>query len=57
MNMAKEKVKIDNPFVTTGYAGAFDLIAQVWKKTLKPKGKKAWEKFLAIISSVRSYIF
>ena len=48
--MAKEKAKIDNPFVTTGYAG-------VWKETLKPKGKKAWEKFLAIISSVRSYIF
>ena len=22
MSMAKEKVKIDNPFVTTGYAGA-----------------------------------
>jgi hypothetical protein len=56
-SMAKEKAKIDNPFVTTGYAGAFDLIAQVWKETLKPKGKKAWEKFLAIISSVRSYIF
>ena len=24
-SMAKEKAKIDNPFVTTGYAGAFDL--------------------------------
>ena len=120
--MAKDKVKIDNPFVTTGYAGAeffcdreketqditrfltngnnvalisprrygksdllrhcfsqkiisdnyYTFIVDIYStktvaemvaklgsailETLKPKGKKAWEKFLAILSSVRSGI-
>ena len=120
--MAKEKVKIANPFVTTGYAGAeyfcdreketqdiiryltngnnvalisprrygksdllrhcfaqkciadnyYTFIVDIYStktvaemvaklgsailETLKPKGKKAWEKFLAILSSVRSGI-
>lgn len=120
--MAKEKVKIDNPFVTTGYAGAeyfcdreketadiiryltngnnvalisprrygksdllrhcfaqkviadhyYTFIVDIYStktvaemvaklgsailETLKPKGKKAWEKFLAILASVRSGI-
>ena len=120
--MAKEKIRIDNPFVTTGYAGAdyfcdreketadiirfltngnnvalisprrygkSDLLRQCFAQksiadnyytfivdiystksvaemvgklgsaileALKPRGKKAWEKFLAILSSVRSGI-
>ena len=120
--MAKERAKIDNPFVTTGYAGAeffcdreketediiryltngnnvalisprrygksdllrhcfaqktiidnyYTFIVDIYStktvaemvgklgsailETLKPKGKKTWEKFLAIISSVRSGI-
>ena len=120
--MAKERAKIDNPFVTTGYAGAeffcdreketediiryltngnnvalisprrygksdllrhcfaqktiidnyYTFIVDIYStktvaemvgklgsailETLKPKGKKTWEKFLAILSSVRSGI-
>lgn len=120
--MAKEKRIIENPFVTTGYAGAeyfcdreketqdiiryltngnnvalisprrygksdllrhcfaqesiannyYTFIVDIYStktvaemvaklgsailETLKPKGKKAWEKFLAILSSVRSGI-
>ena len=120
--MAKEKAKIDNPFVTTGYAGAeyfcdreketadiiryltngnnvalisprrygksdllrhcfaqkiiadnyYTFIVDIYStktvaemvaklgsailETLKPKGKKAWERFLAILASVRSGI-
>lgn len=120
--MSKEKVKADNPFVTTGYAGAeyfcdreketqditryltngnnvalisprrygksdllrhcfaqkaiadhyYTFIVDIYStktvaemvaklgsailETLKPKGKKVWEKFLAILSSVRSGI-
>lgn len=120
--MAKEKVKVDNPFVTTGYAGAeyfcdraketqdiiryltngnnvalisprrygksdllrhcfaqkaiadhyYTFIVDIYStktvaemvaklgsailETLKPKGKKVWEKFLTILSSVRSGI-
>ena len=120
--MAKERAKIGNPFVTTGYAGAeffcdreketediiryltngnnvalisprrygksdllrhcfaqktiidnyYTFIVDIYStktvaemvgklgsailETLKPKGKKTWEKFLAIISSVRSGI-
>ena len=120
--MAKENAKIDNPFVTTGYAGAdyfcdreketqdiirylingnnvalisprrygksdllrhcfsqkaisdnyYTFIVDIYStktvaemvgklgsailETLKPRGKKAWEKFLAILSSVRSGI-
>ena len=120
--MAKERAKIDNPFVTTGYAGAeffcdreketediiryltngnnvalisprrygksdllrhcfaqktiidnyYTFIVDIYStktvaemvgklgsailEALKPKGKKTWEKFLAILSSVRSGI-
>ena len=120
--MARERVHIDNPFVTTGYAGAdyfcdrgketqdiiryltngnnvalisprrygksdllrhcfaqpiiadnyYTFIVDIYStktvaemvsklgsailETLKPRGKKAWEKFLAILSSVRSGI-
>jgi AAA+ ATPase superfamily predicted ATPase len=120
--MAKEKIRIDNPFVTTGYAGAdyfcdreketadiirfltngnnvalisprrygksdllrhcfaqksiadnyYTFIVDIYStksvaemvgklgsailEALKPRGKKAWEKFLAILSSVRSGI-
>ena len=120
--MAKERAKIGNPFVTTGYAGAeffcdreketediiryltngnnvalisprrygksdllrhcfaqktiidnyYTFIVDIYStktvaemvgklgsailETLKPKGKKTWEKFLAILSSVRSGI-
>ena len=120
--MAKDSAKNDNPFVTTGYAGAeyfcdreketediiryltngnnvalisprrygksdllrhcfaqktitdnyYTFIVDIYStktvaemvsklgsailETLKPKGKKAWEKFLAILSSVRSGI-
>ena len=121
-DMAKDSAKNDNPFVTTGYAGAeyfcdreketediiryltngnnvalisprrygksdllrhcfaqktitdnyYTFIVDIYStktvaemvsklgsailETLKPKGKKAWEKFLAILSSVRSGI-
>lgn len=120
--MAKERAKIGNPFVTTGYAGAeffcdreketediiryltngnnvalisprrygksdllrhcfaqktiidnyYTFIVDIYStktvaemvgklgsailETLKPKGKKTWERFLAILSSVRSGI-
>ena len=36
MSMAKEKEKIDNPFVTTGYAGAeyFHSVAEVLRSVI-----------------------
>ena len=36
--MAKEKAKIDNPFVTTGYAGAFDLYGERDLKAERKEG-------------------